>query len=423
MQVIETITNEPLHFTQMANGLPVLILPKQGFQKKYAVFAVHFGSLDSEFEVAGKGVVKVPDGIAHFLEHKLFEDATIPVFERFAKFGASVNAYTSYNLTAYLFSIIDFFPEALRELLHFVQNPYLTEENVAKERGIIEQELRMYDDHPDRRIYRNLLNALYHRHPIRIDVGGTFESIGEITVDLLWECYRLFYQPANMALAVVGDVNPAEVLDIAARQMEEWQYQAQDIKRLLPDEPDTVNKPWIEERMSISQPRCYLGFKHNQHLTGRRLLKQQLAMNMIWHSLGARSSPVFAGLYDSGLINDSFEAGFHGTPQYAFSMAGGETDDPQQLDKALREAIADLQKKLLNTEQVERIKRHILGGYLAAFNSLDYLANSLISHLFHGTSYLDVPEVLESLTVDEVNQYICEAFDLDRSAVSVLLPE
>lgn len=423
MQIYMTITNELLHCGKTANGLPVLVLPKKGFQKKYAVFAAHYGSLDSEFEVPGKGVIKVPDGIAHFLEHKLFEDETIPVFERFAKYGASVNAYTSYNMTAYLFSTIDYFPEALGELLHFVQTPYLTEENVAKERGIIEQELRMYDDHPDRRIYRNLLTALYHNHPIRLDVGGTVESIRDITVELLWECYRLFYQPANMAVAVVGDVDAAEVMDIVDSQVEQWRFQAQQIKRLLPEEPDSVNQPWIEERMSISQPRYYLGFKHNKYLTGRELLKQQLAMNMIWHSLGARSSPVFAKLYADGLINDSFEAGFHGSPQYAFSMVGGETDDPEKLDRALRDAIAGLVDSKLGAELVERMKRHILGSYLTAFNSLDYLANSLISHWFHGTSYLDVPEALESLTVDEINQCLSEALKPEWSAVSVLLPE
>lgn len=423
MQLVKTITNECLHYEKLANGLPVMILPKKGYQKKYAVFAVRYGSLDSQFEVAGKGVVKVPDGIAHFLEHKLFEDEAVPVFERFAKFGASVNAYTSYSMTAYLFSTIDYFPEALRELLHFVQNPYLTEENVAKERGIIEQELNMYDDHPDRRIYRNLLNALYHRHPIRLDVGGTIASIREITVELLWECYRLFYQPANMALAVVGDVEPGEVLDIVGLQMEGWHDQGQEVKRLLPDEPETVNQPMIEQRMRISQPRCYLGFKHSKNLTGQALLIQQLAMNMIWHSLAARSSPVFASLYDSGLINDSFEAGFHASPQYAFSMVGGETDEPHKLDQALKEAIARLKQNQLSGEQVERMKHHILGSYLAAFNSLDYLANSLISHLFHGTSYLDVPDVLANLSVDTINQYLDEAFEPHQSAVSILTPE
>lgn len=423
MQLFKTITNDTLHCVKLANGLPIMILPRKGFQKKYAVFAVRYGSLDSQFEVAGKGVVKVPDGIAHFLEHKLFEDEAVPVFERFAMFGASVNAYTSYTMTAYLFSTIDFFPEALRELLHFVQNPYLTEENVAKERGIIEQELRMYEDHPGRRIYRNLLNALYHRHPIRLDVGGTVESIRDITVELLWECYNLFYQPANMALAVAGDVDPTEVADIVGLKMEEWKYQRQEVKPILPDEPDQVSQPCVEQRMVISRPRYYLGFKQTEYCTGKALLKQQLAMNMIWRSLAAKSSSVFAGLYDSGLINDSFEASFHGAPQYAFSVAGSETDDPQRLDRELREAITRLTKSRLSPEEADRMKRHILGNYLAAFNSLDYLANGMIAHLFNGTDFLQIPEALDSLTVDEVNLYLSEAFKPEQSAVSILLPE
>ena len=423
MQLIRTITNEPLYHEILGNGLPVYILQKPGFQKKYAVFATRYGSLDSEFEVAGRGIVKVPDGIAHFLEHKLFEEEEGHVFQRFAQFGASVNAYTSYNLTAYLFSTIEYFPEALTELLRFVQNPYLTAENVDKERGIIEQELRMYDDNPSRKIYRNLLNALYHKHPIRIDVGGTGESIQDISVDLLLECYHLFYQPANMALVVIGDFDPHQIMDLIKAQMESWNYQAQEIKRIFPDEPDTVCKPWFEQRMNISQPRYYLGLKGTVRHSGRELLKQQFAVNMIWHSLAAKSSPVFERLYNSGLINDSFGASFQAAPRYAFSVIGGETEDPDKLDAAIREAITELKRKQISSDLVERLKRQSLGSYFAAHNSLDYLANSFIVHLFNGTSFLDVPKVIESLTADEVNQFLQEELDLERSAVSVLLPE
>ena len=423
MQLIKTITNEPLYHQTTANGLPVYIMRKPGYQKKYAVFATNYGSLDSEFEVDGRGAVRVPAGIAHFLEHKLFEEEESHVFERFAQFRASVNAYTGYNITAYLFSTIEYFDEALTELLRFVQNPYLTEENVEKERGIIEQELRMYDDNPGRRIYRNLLNALYHKHPIRLDVGGTVESIQEITVEQLLDCYRLFYQPENMALVVVGDLDPQRVMELVAAQMESWQFEKQEIRRIFPEEPDSIHKPRIEQRMSISQPRYYLGLKGRARGSGRELLQQQFAVNMIWRSIAAKSSPVFERLYNSGLIDDSFGASFQASPSYAFSVIGGETDDPEKLDAALREAITELKRKQLDDELIARMKRHALGSYLAAFNSLDYLANSFTSHLFNGTSLLDVPEVLDGITAADVNRFLQEELDLERSAVSILLPE
>jgi len=423
MQPFTTLTQKHFEHRLMDNGLPVYVLRKPGFNKKYAVFATRYGSLDSEFAVAGKGVIKVPDGIAHFLEHKLFEEEDEHVFERFAKYGASVNAFTSYNMTAYLFSTIDHFPEALTELMHFVQNPYLTEANVTKERGIIEQELRMYDDNPDRRIYRNLLQALYHHHPIRLDVGGTVESIQEITVDLLMECYRLFYQPRNMVLFVVGDVDAAQVFDLVEHQNKLWRYQEQEIQRIEPDEPETVAQERIEDQLSISRPRYYLGFKDRPRGEGKELLKQYFIMNMIWSSIAAKSSPIFEKLYNVGLIDDSFGASFQSSPRYAFSVVGGETDNPNKLDAALREEISKLQQTKIQSIDIERMKRRTLGNYYAAFNSLDYLANSFIGHLFNGTNFFDIPEVVQSITVADVNQYLTDGLQFSYSAVSILMPE
>lgn len=422
MQLINTITNERLCYERLDNGLRVYLMCKPGFLKKYAMFASQYGSIDSQFKVEGK-LIRVPDGIAHFLEHKLFEEDGESVFERFARFGANVNAFTSYTMTTYLFSTTDYFQEALLELLRFVQTPYLTVENVEKEKGIIEQELKMYDDHPDRRVYNNLLQALYHQHPIKLDIGGTVQSIQQITIDQLETCYNLFYQPSNMALFIIGDIEVNEVLDLVKKQTDNWKFQQLKFERVYPHESASVTQHRIEAKLNISQPRYYLGIKDRPQGSDKAFLKQQFAMNIIWRMLAAKSSPVYERFYDANLIDDSFGASFQAAPQYAFSLVGGETEKPDQLDEALRQAIKTLQRKDIAVADFERIKRRTLGSYLASFNSLEYIANSFIAHLFNGTNFLDIPDVLHELTVNDVNEYLHEGLDLDNSAVSLLMPE
>lgn len=422
MNKIKTITDEIIYHETLANGLPVYVMPKPGFKKKYAMFATNYGSLDSQFTVGGQ-TIKVPDGIAHFLEHKMFEEEDIHVFDRFADYGASVNAYTSYTITSYLFSTTDNFSPAFQELLRFVQSAYLTEENVAKEKGIIEQELRMYDDDPDRRIYRNLLTALYHKHPIKLDVGGTVASIQDINVENLTQCYQLFYQPQNMSVFAIGDFDPQEVVDLAADATRNWRYEVTDVKRIYPEEPREIVQAKIEQKLSVSQPRYYLGFKDQPQATGTDLLKQHVAMGMIWRMLAAKSSPVYEALYDQGVIDDSFGASFQATPSYAFSLVGGETDEPEKLDQQLRTAITKLQKNKISAADVERMKRRSLGNYIAAFDSLEYIANSFINHQFNDTSFIEIPHIIESITADDVNSYLLGGLNLDYSAVSLILPE
>ncbi len=423
MTVVRVTTGERLVSETMPNGLKVFVMEKPAFQRKYAVLATKYGSMDSKFQVVGEEVCEVPDGIAHFLEHKMFEEEDGHVFERFSQFGASVNAYTSYTMTSYLFSTIDCFAQALQELLRFVRTPYLTAENVKKEKGIIEQELRMYDDHPDRRIYRNLLSALYHEHPIRLNVGGTVESIAKIDVERLMQCYNTFYQPTNMALFVVGDVEGSAVVDLVNQATADWFDRSKKVQRIYPDEPLGIKQDKIEQSINISQPRYYLGFKDQVRGEGKDLLKQQLAMAMIWRSVATKSSPIFTDLYAQGIIDDSFGASFSGTPQYAFSVVGGETDNPEKLDRCLRKAIDTLKKKKLTADTVERLKRRSLGNYLASFNSLDYIANSFLAHEFNGTSLLDFPSLLQSLTIDDVNSALEHGLDWDKAAISLLYPE
>lgn len=421
MEKIKAPTGEELLTGYLPNGLHYGILLKPGFVKKYAVLAVKYGSLDSKFELPGEGVVEVPDGIAHFLEHKLFEEPEGNVFDRFAQLGASVNAFTSYTQTAYLFSTVDHLPAALRELARFVTYPYLTYENVEKEKGIIIQELLMYEDHPDRRLHKNLLNALYHVNPVRIDVGGTPESVSQITVDWLLKCYRAFYQPANMALFVAGDVEPQQVLEAVQGELPNDPPQPVG-NRIYPEEPAHINEEWIEDRLSISRPRCALGFKSEPISDGRESLRRYLAMNIAIRLIAARSSPYYERLYDSGLVDDSFGASFSSTPFYSYCMVTSQTDDPYRFVEEIKGIARDVQREAICEADVERLKRQLYGSYIAAFDSLEYTANSYITHFFNGTPYFEYLSILQGLTAKDVQEAAARHLDLEKCAVSVLWP-
>ncbi|HHY10249.1 MAG TPA: insulinase family protein, partial [Firmicutes bacterium] len=359
----------------------------------------------------------------HFLEHKLFEEETGSAFDRFAEWGASANAFTSYAQTSYLFSTIDHWGESLAHLIGFVSHPYLTAENVEKEKGIIEQELRMYEDHPYHRLYSNLLRNLYHENPVRLDIGGTVESIYKITVAELLTCYHTFYQPPNMALAVVGDVDSEETLRIIA---DNFPGQSQNstfaIERFYPKEPQEVVDSWSEEELSVSRPHYLLGFKHEPRWEGAALLKQQIIMSLIWGMLVGRSSQVYADLYGADLVDDSLGAAFNSGPCFAYSVIGSETDAPEKLHEELKKIIERLQKTEVSPTDLERLKRQLYGKHLASYDSFEYAANRFISHHFSGTPFYDFIPLLQSVTVSDIGEALNELLDYDNSTVAILRP-
>lgn len=423
MEHIKIPTGETIRRKQLANGLTVFIIVKPGYLKKYAILSTKYGSLDSKFKAGDGKIVEVPAGIAHFLEHKLFEEESGNAFQRFAEWGASANAFTSYAQTSYLFSTIDHWRESLAHLISFVSHPYLTAENVEKEKGIIEQELRMYEDHPYHRLYSNLLSNLYHENPVRLDIGGTVESIRKITVEELLTCYRTFYQPPNMALAVVGDVDPQETLQIITdnypRQNSNSVFK---IERFYPQEPAGVVDSWIEKKHSVARPHYLLGFKHKPRWEGSALLKQQITMSLIWGLLVGRSSQIYADLYEADLVDDSLGAAFNYGPSFAYSVIGSETDAPEKLDEELRKIIGRLQKEEVSPMDLERLKRQLYGRHLASYDSFEYVANRFISHYFSETPYHKFISLLQSVTVEDVSEAANELLDFDKSTVSILRP-
>jgi predicted Zn-dependent peptidase len=416
---------EAVFSEKLACGLTVRVVRKPGYQKRYATFATRYGSIDNRFIPPGAGEpISVPDGIAHFLEHKLFEQETGGnIFERFAALGASVNAGTSYTNTTYLFSTSDRFSEALGLLLDFVQTPYFTPENVNKEKGIIAQEIRMYDDAPEWRLQDNLLRALYHQHPVRIDIAGTVDSIADITPEVLYRCYRTFYHPANMVLLVVGDVEPEAVIEQASQNLGKRNYQAQSpIERVYPDEPATLNEQRREEQLMVATPLLALGFKDRPQAGGAELLRRSMAIEIGLRALVGRSSSLYAQLYDEGLIDDSFGGSYSSEISYAHLIIAGETRDPERLRERLNGGLSEACRRGVVTEDYERIRRAGIGGLISALQSPELIAHQSTVDYFRGFDLFDRYDIYRTLQLDEVNQAIREALDPEKCAVSVVLP-
>lgn len=414
--------NETLYAEQLPNGLKVYVLPKPGFQKTYATFSTRYGSIDNHFQVAGKAEIQVPDGIAHFLEHKMFEEPEGDVFAKFAAGGASANAFTSFDRTVYLFSATEHLLENLKTLIDFVQNPYFTDENVEKEKGIIGQEINMYRDNPDWRSYFGLIEAMYKLHPVHIDIAGTVESISKITKEILYECYHTFYHPENMLLFIVGGVKPEEVMELVRDNQAKKSFAAQgEIKRFFPEEPLAVQEPRRIATLPVSLPKCLFGFKEQPcGLIGNELLRRELVTKTMLDSLLSPSSGLYQELYDENLISDSFGHEYNLSPDYSFSVIGGETRDPDLLLQRFRERIAALLERGIDPADFERSRKKKIGGFLRMLNSPEAIANEFTKYAFKQIDLFDILTVYEQITLDEANARMRDHFRWDQLAVSIV---
>jgi predicted Zn-dependent peptidase len=418
--------NETLHVRKLSNGLNVFVLPKPGFQKTYATFSTHYGSIDNDFQQEGRERTKVPDGIAHFLEHKMFEEPTGDIFSVFASNGASANAFTSFDRTAYLFSATDHIEDNVTTLLNFVQNPYFTDENVEKEKGIIGQEINMYQDQPDWRLYYGLIEALYHKHPIHIDIAGTIQSISHISKETLYLCYNTFYHPNNMSIFVVGNVDPDTILTLIENNQEAKTFtKLAPIERFFPEEPETVRQAKIRTVLPVSLPKCLIGIK-DQPLDGAEandLLRRELQMKIVLDILFSGSSKIFQKLYDEGLISDNFGHEFNYGVGYAFTVFGGDTKDPDLLTSRLQEEINQILEQGIDQVSFERSRKKKIGAFLRMLNSPEAIANEFTKYAFKGIDLFVILSVYESLTLKEINERLRMHFNWQRMAVSVVESE
>lgn len=416
------IAGETLYRYKHSSGLSAYVIPRKGYLKKYAAFATHYGSMDNEFIIPGDDrPTRVPDGIAHFLEHKLFEQKDGSVMDKFASLGSNPNAYTNFNQTVYLFSCTDRFDENLDLLLNYVQNPYITEESVEKEKGIIGQEIMMYQDDPGWRVFFNLLGSLYSALPVRNDIAGTVESIGKIDREMLYKCYDTFYHPSNMVVLAVGDIDPQSVF-IRVENAIEKKDTRPEIKSIYPDEPDTINKDYAEAALAVSMPIFHMGFKDARLCEGTGLLMREIAVRLLLDLLAGRSSPFYERLYREGLINSTFGTDYMIEKHFAFSMLGGESRQPMKVMDEFWRTVAGARECGLDKEGCDRLMRSMRGRYMRQFNSVERISHSFISVYFKGVNMFDYLHVYDKISFDYISEVFEEHFNRDNLAISVIKP-
>ena len=402
------------------SGLTILLYPMEGYSSAYALFGTKLGSIDNNFRIKGEmEFTAVPDGVAHFLEHKMFENEEGDAFDLFAKTGASANAYTSFDRTCYLFSTTDKFKESLTALLGFVSTPYFTKETVEKEQGIIGQEIRMYDDNPDWRVFFNLLNALYVNHPVKTDIAGTVETIADIDDKVLYRIYDVFYNLSNMVLSVAGNFDPGEVISIADELLKEGK--SIEIERKETEEPQTVAKQEISQSLEVSVPLFNIGFKETPE-KGKALMKKEVATTILLEIIAGDGSKLYREMYDEGIINLSFGTNMMSGDGYFCSIFEGESRQPKEVEKRIKKAIKEFKKTGIDEGDFLRVQKLLYGKNVRGFNSVDNIANGLVNSHFSNETLYDMIETVAIITLDEVNKYLKEMFEETKSAISVILP-
>ena len=405
-------------------GLDVYVFPKK-MTTSYAIFATRYGAVDNKFKLSDdKDFTCVPDGIAHFLEHKMFEcEGGIDAFELYAKTGANANAYTSNAMTAYLFSCTEKFYESLEILLDFVTHPYFTEETVRKEQGIIGQEIRMYDDHPGARLEKGLLNALYKKNKMRIDVAGTVESIAEITADVLYKCYNTFYNLNNMVLVVCGDVDVEKTNEICDKVLKAAPKQTIIRDYEDDDEPTEVYQKRSECKLHVSKPMFAIGVKDMDISPDpNERMKKAYGAEILNEMLFSQSSEFYNTLYEKNLISPDLSSGYEHIKHCSFNVISSESDNPEAVYDYFVKYIEKAKKDGLDKETFELSKRTVYASNIKSFDSTEEIANNMVYNLFDGADILDAPDVIDSITFEYVEKILNDMYKEECYAMSVVDP-
>ena len=406
------------------SGLRIYVYPKQ-MSGIYAMFSVQYGSVDNTLPKAdGSGFEKVPDGIAHFLEHKLFDnpDGT-DAFANFSAIGADSNAYTAYHRTAYLFSCTERFDEALTELLSFVTKPHFTEASVKKERGIIAEEIKMYEDSPWERVYQNLLAALYQKHPIRKNICGTVSSIRKITPELLYRCYETYYRLSNMALVVCGPVTPQQVADVANRVLPQATADTAKIPRKTYREPAAPAKTRVEAQMQVAKPIFCIGIKDTVLPTSpQERLKREISMMLLNEILFSQSGEFYGELLEENLINPSFSFGYSAEEGFAFNCITGESDRPDEILTRLQAYLERVEREGISDEAFERCRRALYADEIRAYESTEEIANRLLTFVFDGTEMYSAMELFSAVQKKELEELLQSFYCKEQFALSIISP-
>ncbi|GAB5052788.1 EF-P 5-aminopentanol modification-associated protein YfmH [Pediococcus ethanolidurans] len=420
--------NETLYSETLTNGLRVNILPKKGFHKTYSTFSTNFGSIDRTFIPLGQSdYVTQPAGIAHFLEHKMFDKKGYDAFDLFGKYGADSNAFTSFTKTSYLFSATQNIHENLDILLNFVQEPYFTKESVAKEKGIIGQEIQMYDDDPDWKLYMGILGNLYPHHPVHLDIAGTVASIAEITVDDLYTAYQTFYHPANMDLFVVGNIDPEETLTWIKENQAKKSFMTFEEPKVKLGTRETGNEDITKQKiveMAVNRPKSVIGLKGLDVVPiGVAGLSYRLKANLLLYLLFGESSEQYLKLYDQGIIDDTFSYEFDMERSFHYISFSGDTDKPTEFIEAIRTILQQADQLLPQLEsQFELAKKEMLGRLLQRMDSIEAIANSYEGRQFGYTTVFDQTAIYENMTLGDLTLLAPKLFNLDGFSTFQIQP-
>lgn len=412
---------ETFYEERLPNGLLIRVIPRPDFAKTYSFFATDFGSIDTKFTMDGK-VYETPAGVAHYLEHKLFDMPDGNVMQQFSALGGSPNAFTGYSMTAYHVESTENWRENLELLLRYVSTPYFTEESVEKERGIIAQEIRMYEDSSGSRMYENLFAALYQYHPIRVPIAGTVESIQDITAQTLYDCHKAFYDPSNMMLCVAGPVDPELVVE-SARNILPKTPGGVGGRDYGPAEPLTAEKmARVEQNMEVSMPGFTVAFRCDTPKTGADILRQELVGDLAAELLVGESTAFYTKLYEDGLIDCDFSAGYEGVKTLGMLSIGGDSNEPERVVDAVLKEAERLGREGADEALFQRLKRSAFGRRIRELDSFENICYRMCQSTFEGAFYYDFPDLYRSITLDETVRMIRDTVVPQRAALSLIYP-
>ena len=421
MQIIENSkVKEKLYIEKLENGLTVMIIPKKGIQKKYIICGTNYGSNDNKFIVPGETeITEVPKGVAHFLEHKMFEQENGKnSLDVLTALGVNANAYTTNNHTAYLYECTDNFYEALDEFMNYVQHPYFTDENVEKEKGIIGQEIMMYDDYPDWKVYLNALECMYHKNPVKLDITGTVETISHIDKDILYKCYNTFYNPSNMAMVVSGDFEPEKLLEEIKKRLIDKKANGE-IKRIFEEEPKEIVKEKVTQNMEVSKPLYAIGIKDTP-AEAKEKVKKHISIEILLNLLIGASSELYKKLYDMGNCFSVPSIEYEFDKNYAHILIIGQSNEPEELYKMFKEEVEKFIQKGVNEEDFVRTKKMIYGEYVKEYDDVVNISRMFLSDYFKGINSFDYLEEINTINVEYLNQVLKDVFNEKNMILSVV---
>ncbi len=420
MQIIENSkVKEKLYLEKLDNGLTIMVIPKPNTLKKYIIWGTNFGSIDNKFIPQEENeIVEVPDGVAHFLEHKMFEQSNgTNSLDTLTSLGVEANAYTTVDHTAYLFEATQNFDEALDEFMNYVQNPYFTDENVEKEKGIIAQEINMYDDEASWQVYMNALKLMYKNLPINIDIAGSVESISKITKEVLYKAYNTFYSLENMALVVCGDFKPEEIIEKIKSKITKQKVNGQ-IKRIEVEEPENIVEKEKIIQMPVSIPMFAIGFKDK--LEKEEIVKKHIALEIILYMLIGKSSELYQQLYKNGTLISQPELDYEFSRGYAHILISGQSKNPQEVVKGLKTQIQKYKECGLNEQDFIRVKKKIYGDYVSEYNEVGNIARMFLADYFKGINSFEYLEQYNQVTLEYANKLLNQVFNEDKMIVSIV---